>query len=155
MTTRVIRVAAVVLFAGLAIVPSTALAGVVYSYTTIDDPLGVYGTSVNGINNLGQVVGTYWDANNIAHAFVESGGTYTTLIYPSTDGSYTLANGINDSGQVVGTYTDANFKSHGFVESGGTYTTIDHPLGVYGTSISGINNLGQVVGDYYYDCGLQ
>ena len=98
MTTRVIRVATVVLFASLAIVPSTALAGVVYSYTTIDDPLGVYGTSVFGINNLGQVVGTYTDANDIAHAFVESGGIYTTL-FPSTSGSYSSANGINDSGR--------------------------------------------------------
>ena len=32
------------------------------TYTTLDDPLGTNGTIATGINNTGQIVGTYQDA---------------------------------------------------------------------------------------------
>ena len=36
---------------------------------------------------------------------------------------------------------------HGFIYSGGIYTTIDNPSANFlGTSVTGINNLGQIVG---------
>ena len=81
----------------------------VYTYTTIDDPLG---TSVAfGINDAGQVVGGYSDATNHEHGFLYSGGTFTTLAL-SAD---TLAYGINAAGQIVGTYLDANGRNQGFL----------------------------------------
>ena len=48
---------------------------------------------------------------------------------------------------------DSSGLEHGFLYSGGTYTTLDDPLGTEGTFASGINNAGQIVGDYYDSSG--
>ena len=37
---------------------------------------------------------------------------------------------------------------HGFFYSGGTFSTLDDPLGTGGTFANGINNAGQIVGEY-------
>jgi hypothetical protein len=50
----------------------------VYTYTTLDDPLGI-GTGASGINDAGQTVGDYSGASNPEHGFLLSGGTYTTI----------------------------------------------------------------------------
>jgi hypothetical protein len=44
----------------------------VYTYTTIDGPLATIDL-VGGINDNGQIVGTYFDATS--HGFLLSGGT--------------------------------------------------------------------------------
>ncbi|HET7019153.1 MAG TPA: hypothetical protein VFI58_00380 [Xanthobacteraceae bacterium] len=81
----------------------------VYTYTTIEGPLVTTDLIGGGINDNGQIVGTYFDATN--HGFLLSGGTYTTLDDPLGVGS-TSAQGINASGQIVGTYS-----GHGFLKS--------------------------------------
>src|SRR5437016_3376589 len=53
------------------------------TYTTLDDPLGTNGTQLLGINNLGQIVGSYIDASGHSHGFLYSGGGFTTLDDPS------------------------------------------------------------------------
>jgi hypothetical protein len=73
--------------------------------------------------------------------------TYTTLDDPSATVGTTRAFGINSMGQIVGDYGD-NAGGHGFVESGGTYTKLDDPLATNGTSASGTNGSGQIVGYY-------
>ena len=70
------------------------------SFTTIDVP-GSFSTLANGINDAGQVVGTYTNSAG-TFGFLESGGSYTTIDVPGA--TRTEANGINDAGQVVGTY---------------------------------------------------
>ena len=74
----------------------------------------------------------------------------------------TRARGINDSGTVSGFYFDASCVGHGFLYdiSSGLYTTLDHPLasgaagttpghrGQTGTFLPGINNAGQIAGQY-------
>ena len=74
----------------------------------------------------------------------------------------TRARGINDSGTVSGFYFDASCVGHGFLYdiSSGIYTTLDHPLasgaagttpghrGGTGTYLPGINNAGQIAGQY-------
>ena len=109
-----------------------------YSYTTLNDPLGTYGTVSFGINDLGEIVGNYVDSNGVLHGFLYSNGSYTSVTDPSarttpgfqTFGTY--AHSINDSGQIVGYYVDATTNSvRGFLYSGGTngtYTTLDDPL---------------------------
>lgn len=73
---------------------------------------------------------------------------YTTLDVPGASSSE--ASGINNAGQIVGGFvTGSRFgPSHGFLLSGGGYTQLDIPGTVSGTSPSGINAYGQVVGTY-------
>jgi probable HAF family extracellular repeat protein len=47
-------------------------------FTTIDNPLGVNGTQILGINDAGQIVGTYLDSSNVEHGFVASLNGETT-----------------------------------------------------------------------------
>jgi probable HAF family extracellular repeat protein len=52
-------------------------------FTTIDHPLGAgFNTELWGINDAGQIVGSYQNAMGW-HAFLYSGGTYTSLDDPS------------------------------------------------------------------------
>src|SRR5260221_3487100 len=76
----------------------------VYTYATFDDPLNTSGdgTLASGINDTGQIVGTYADASGV-HGFLLSGGSYTTLHAPLAP-QYTIAPGINGAGQIVGVY---------------------------------------------------
>jgi probable HAF family extracellular repeat protein len=95
--------------------------------STLDDPLAIGGgTNAHGINNAGQIVGSYTDGSG-THGFLRSsGGSYTTLDDPlATNG--TFANGINDLGQIVGTYNTLS-GTHSFLYNGGIFTTIDDPV---------------------------
>lgn len=127
-----------------------------YTYTTLDDPLGVgpYGTVFYGINDIGQVVGDYWDGS-VGHGFLYSAGTYTTLSDPL--GTATFAFGINNLGQVVGKYFNGS-GAHIFIYSGGTYTTLNDPYGAggsLGTNVLGINDSDQIVGSYLDSGGVR
>src|SRR5262245_47220022 len=116
----------------------------VYIFNTFDEPLASTGTFAFGINDFGQIVGTY-AANGVTHGFLLSTGTYITLDDPATTQG-TQAFGINDVGQIVGVYFDSKVTEHGFLLSGGIYTTLDDPLATQRTSAAGINDVGQIVG---------
>ncbi len=124
---------------------------VTFTFITIDVP----GAIPRGINNRGQIVGSY-----NGHGFLLDNGTFSTIDVPgenlgtSERVSSTVAVGINDAGQIVGEYSvvfvvPGGFpQAHGFLLEKGKFTTIDvpdfsrvfnHPLG--------INNRGQIVGD--------
>src|SRR5438874_2429500 len=117
-----------------------------YSFTTLDGP----GTSVpasqsiraNGINDSGQIVGTYLNPFT-AYGFLLDNGSYTTLDLPRS--TWNKAHEINASAQIVGAYSDAAGTDHGFLLDNGSYTTLDVP-GWYGTYAKGINASGQIVG---------
>jgi probable HAF family extracellular repeat protein len=64
------------------------------------------------INDSGQIVGFYTDAQNNSHGFLLDQGSYTTLDAPGS--TQTFAHGINASGQIVGAYDDAGGR-HGFL----------------------------------------
>jgi len=102
------------------------------------------GTFAYGINNAGQIVGSYVDATG-THGFLFSDGTFTTIDDPlATQGTFAL--GINNAGEIVGLYVDAA-GDHGFLDIGGTLTTI-YPLGTQGVTggATGINDSGEIVG---------
>jgi hypothetical protein len=42
----------------------------IYNYVTLDEPLGIDGTSANGINDAGQIVGFYHDNLDVKHGFL-------------------------------------------------------------------------------------
>jgi probable HAF family extracellular repeat protein len=112
------------------------------SFTTIAYP-GASATEPLGINDEGQIVGDYFDATGIIHAFLYSSGSFVPLV-PGPN--YSDATGINNSGQIVG---DSNStESSFFVYTGGTFTMAAYP-GAIQTIARGINNAGEVVGSYF------
>jgi probable HAF family extracellular repeat protein len=118
------------------------------SFTTLDDPMGLAGsTVVHGINSAGHVVGTYTDAGGVSHGFIWSSSGFVTLDDPVGTLGTTIY-GINDVGQVVGSYLDAS-GSNAFVESAGSFVTLNDPQAFVGSAVAyGINDLGQIVGSY-------
>jgi probable HAF family extracellular repeat protein len=71
-------------------------------------------------------------------------GTYTQIDVPGAAFG-TVCIGIDTAGEIVGAYGTTAGTEDGFLLSGGTYTTIDYP-GSTITSLSGINDLGDIVG---------
>jgi len=107
-------------------------------------------TIVSAINNRGQIVGSC-----SAGGFIrDKRGNITILNYPGAEG--TVALGINDFGHVVGQYWGDAFgqglqRFHGFLWKDGTYTTVDAPfVEAMSTTLSGINNAGQIIGTFLH-----
>ncbi len=120
------------------------------TYTTLDFP-GSDFTSANGINSSGQIVGDY----NISgiHGFLLSDGVYTTIDFPGT-GTSTWCEGINDAGEIVGWYiAPGNSQPQGFLMQGDVFTTLNFPGATY-TEAWGVNNAGQIVGEYSTGVGV-
>ena len=120
-----------------------------YSFTTIDYP-GAIGISATGINNAGQIVGTFvlrLGCLRCVSGFVYSGGSFTTILQFPGDFA-TNVRGINDAGQIVGAYESCcGLPAHGFLFSEGSFSTIEPP-GAQASTAYGINNAGQIVGSY-------
>jgi probable HAF family extracellular repeat protein len=119
------------------------------TYTTLNDPLATGPTSAYGINDAGQIVGSYSD-NSGVHGFVYSNGTYTTLNDPLNPNN-TVLSGINNAGQIIGNYGNANGVMQGFLYRNGTFTTLEDPTApilTHGlTAANGISNAGQIAGE--------
>ncbi len=71
-------------------------------FTTINHPLSKYGTSLNGINNSGVIVGNRLSGDR-DFAFIYENGTFQYIVYPG--GDFTLAGGINNNGVISGQIT--------------------------------------------------
>jgi probable HAF family extracellular repeat protein len=86
-----------------------------------NDPLAgsnsnLMGTQPSGLNDSGEVVGTYQSSDGIYHGFLynSNDNTFTTLNDPLATGNFgTQATGINDVGQVVGVYQGAGEVLYG------------------------------------------
>ena len=76
------------------------------------------GTRVIGINDHGQIVGSYGDTGQ-HHSRVRAlqGRLHDARRTWCRPGGFTTAEGINNSGQIVGYYSDADGTSHGFILS--------------------------------------
>jgi probable HAF family extracellular repeat protein len=114
------------------------------SFSSISYPGDAY-TYLSGINNSGEIVGSYLDSSFNSHGFLYNGGTFSPINFPGVTSTYPY--GINDSDQIVGEYVDSSGNGHAFLYSDGTFSTMDYP-GAIGTGASGINNIGQIVGSY-------
>src|ERR1017187_9612358 len=120
-----------------------------YSYSTFDPP-GSTSTVVNGMNNAGQIVGSYRDAAG-TYGFLRSadGATYTTIVVPGSEAGTTTTDAINNLGQIVGNYIDASsgfFRSYIRSADGGTFTAFDIPNFGPGGGPKGINDNGAITG---------
>jgi uncharacterized membrane protein len=123
------------------------------TFTLIPDvPGSMPGTTKAwAINNAGTVVGSYVDACFCTmHAFVYSGGVFTTIDRPGYAAS--SAHGINDAGDVVGAAQRSwgGGSARGFLLSGGVYIDVDHPDALAypngSTLPTGVNDSGAIVG---------
>ena len=101
---------------GIYVDPSFNEHGFLYSnsvFTTIDVP-GAESTFPAGINNSGEIVGTWEQSPFNFHIFLFTNGTFSTVDLPSNFG----ASGINDSGQIVGSYSvqdTTGVHQHGYL----------------------------------------
>jgi len=123
-------------------------------FTTLNDPSDTGGYLIaSGINNSGEVVGSYQDSGSVLHGFYLTGGSYTSVDVPSS--ASTVASGVNNAGLITGYYTDltANAGVHGFTgPSGGSYTGFNNPnaASIGATYGSATNDSSTTVG-YYND----
>jgi probable HAF family extracellular repeat protein len=104
-----------------------------YTITTISVPGGSL-TQVYGINDSGQIVGTYYQGN-AEHAFFYSDGKYTTFGPVGL-----IPYGINNAGDIAGGYLGVGSLT-------GKFTVITPPAThFFAADAFSINNAGQVVG---------
>jgi probable HAF family extracellular repeat protein len=119
--------------------------------TPLDVPFpgATNGTQAYGINNKGQVVGGYGYANGEVHGFLYADGVFTPFDVPRANNTVLYA--INDQGLLVGEYdVDSSSRWHGFLYADGQFTTLAVPFeGATATHPYGVNNQGQVVGNYW------
>jgi uncharacterized membrane protein len=72
------------------------------------------GTAIYGINDLGEMVGHYWDTSNVEHGFVlQPNGKFQKYDVPGA--ALTSAGAINNLGQVAGHYADSSCNSLGYI----------------------------------------
>jgi hypothetical protein len=132
-----------------------------YRFTTVDWPAasGDVSGAINGINDLGDLVGVYDDDSANYHGYVRYTGRpgLSALDYPGARSTYLI--GISNLRTISGTYVDTAGLQHGFTYRAGRFTRLDVPgAGTAGTGFEfgdglgtsgfGINDLGQVAGQY-------
>jgi probable HAF family extracellular repeat protein len=124
--------------------------------TILDFP-GANLTEAIGVNDDGQVVGDYSDANGIFHGFFWDAGQFLTIDVPFPGARFTAPSGINNIGQIVGFYFDNNVTeafpnghAHGFLFDNGIFTQFDFPDAV-ATFPGDLNDEGQIVGIFAAD----
>lgn len=117
------------------------------SVSTLYDYPGAVGTALTGINDHGEIVGTWIDAVQVSHGFLLRKGITTAIQVPGSIG--TRPNGLNNRGQIVGTYFGEGGIRHGFLldSKRGVYQTLDYP-NASGTVLTAINDHGVIVGTY-------
>jgi uncharacterized membrane protein len=113
-------------------------------YTEIQVP-GAASTTVNGINNAGDLVGDFLDSAGIAHGFLQDKNGIHEIAVPN--GSNTSPDSVNNQGDVVGSFQDAAGIFHAFLLRGGSFTTLDFP-GASATFAFDINDHGVIIGVY-------
>jgi probable HAF family extracellular repeat protein len=104
----------------------------------------------NGINDSGQVVGSWAPGKNgtgTHHPWLYSNGTMTNLPVPSnlTDPSCVPA-AINNNGQIAGYCIDGSGNYQAVVWQNGTVTTLGTLGGLQLETVTAINNNGQIAG---------
>jgi uncharacterized membrane protein len=130
-------------------------------FTRIDPPGSTFTVS-RGINNHGDMVGTFYDATGLGHGFLRTeDGQFVTIDHPKAqkvNGFGTDARGINSAGEIVGDYCAAapcdgvsvikGYRLKGdapHVYDKEDFKTLETP-GHVNSYLEGINSEGDIVG---------
>ena len=148
----VLSIAAILATAPLAAnSPANAAA---YGFTQIDVP-GATSTGASGINDAGQIVGSFVDSAGITHGFLDTGGSFTQLDVPGA--TLTQPFGINAAALISGYFFNGPITNstvtHGFLYTSGSFTQLDVPATADTTMAIGINDAGQISG-YFFSAGI-
>ena len=115
----------------------TLINGILATYDVPDSlTFGFY-----GLNNAGQAVGFYQDANEVSHGVVVQDGELAQFDFPGA--AETEIFGVSESGLLIGDIFDADGAIHGFVGS----EQFDVPGAVI-TYADDMNAAGTLVGSY-------
>ena len=109
-----------------------------FTFTPVHVP-GSTSTIALGINNSGQIVGSYTDASG-THGFLDTNNVFTTVPF--------LPTGINNVGQIVGYSSDGVFLDTNGVVTDIALPNFGRPAGDLVT-VARINDLGQIAGSYW------
>lgn len=110
---------------------------------------GSTSSEANGVNDRGQIVGTYGIQGAGFRGFLTTTaafGTTTLIDVPGAVG--TVLGDINEAGDIVGMYDSGGNNPHGFLRTaGGSFVTLDYPGAVH-TWAYGNNDLSQIAGNW-------
>jgi probable HAF family extracellular repeat protein len=112
-------------------------------------------TEATGINDKGDIVGTFFDANGAQHGFLLHAKKYTQLDAPKD--TATIAWGITNKGQITLYATSSAGTFDSFLLTGKKYKNINNPnaKGGLGTIVHAPNNKGDIDGTYYDSTGAE
>lgn len=127
---------------------SHSMAVPLYDFETFS--FGVGPTYAYGLNNRGEVVGSYKDHLG-THGFTYKDGVMTPIDAPGA--SYTSAYDINDDG-TIGGYYSVGAGASGFLLNGTTFASVNHPNGG-ATNIYALGSGGEYGGAYVDDSSWQ
>lgn len=119
-------------------------------FWAVDVP-GAMQTSVRGLDDAGRLVGYYADAAGMLHGFLSNDGVAFDVI--DRPGAFsTLIGGLNAGGVLVGASLGGpgspdTVPASGFLWQAGVFLPLD-VLGAVSTIPLGINDRGQIVGEY-------
>lgn len=111
---------------------------------------------LSGINHNGQITGWYfpiplldplWTPTTEGRGFILSGGALLALPGVLSPTIYNYARGLNNNGIVVGSFALSEDRGYIYRTATGRYTVFDAP-GDTATVISGVNEIGEMVGTY-------
>lgn len=123
-------------------------------FKRVAPPGSTYTTTLAINNSASMVVGSFVDSSNVMNAYAFDGAKYRVIHYPGSI-NFTIATGVNKENVVVGLFVGSDSLNHGFLLKGQTLTRYDVGPKNLGTEISGINDLGNFVGDVGYNGDVQ
>lgn len=104
------------------------------------------GTVTRGMNDAGHTAGWKWDENFTLQGVIFAGGATNVITVAGWE--HTLPGDINNLGEIAGTVNNAFTTTAGFFRRANGDTVTFNPPGAVEVEVFGLNDLGQVVGEY-------
>ncbi|MBM3844741.1 MAG: hypothetical protein FJ405_00450 [Verrucomicrobia bacterium] len=104
------------------------------------------GTVTRGMNEAGDTAGWKWDANFTLQGVIFAGGA--TNMFTVSGWEHTQPGDINNFGEIAGTVNNGFTNTAGFFRRANGDTVVFNPPGAVEVEVFGLNDLGQIVGEY-------